>query len=191
MNEKILNEKESLELISQMILRTKERFEGGSSKPFLVFGYTTFILSLLIYFLILKTGNYYFHLLWFLIPIIGYSGMRISTQKLESKSTNQIVKIIKTVWLVNGIACVLIAFGAFFVRIPVLSIMVMLMGICTTITGIVINSKLISISGIFGILSSAALFMINGNEKILVFGFVFLFMMIIPGHILSKIKRNV
>ena len=129
--------------------------------------------------------------MWFLIPIIGYSGMRISTQKLESKSTNQIVKIIKTVWLVNGIACVLIAFGAFFVRIPVLSIMVMLMGICTTITGIVINSKLISISGIFGILSSAALFMINGNEKILVFGFVFLFMMIIPGHILSKIKRNV
>lgn len=191
MNEKILNEKESLELISQMILRTKDKFEGGSSKPFLVFGYTTFILSFIIYFLILKTGNYYFHLLWFLIPVVGYSGMKISSKKLKSTSTNQIDRIIKTIWFVNAITCVLISISAFFVNIPVLSLMVMLMGICTTITGIIINSKLITISGSFGILSSAALFLISGNEKILVFGFIFLFMMIIPGHLLTKIKRNV
>lgn len=193
MEEKKLNEKESLELISQMILSTKRRFEGGSSKPFLVFGYTTFIISLAVYFLVVQTGNYLFHWLWFLIPIIGYTGMAISRQKTQITAKNQIDYIIRIVWLVNGAACILVSFAAFYVRFPILSIMILLMGICTAITGLIIKSKLVSISGFIGMASSAALFVIKGNDQILAFGFIFLVIMIIPGHILNlkKNKKNV
>lgn len=185
MEEKKLNEKESLELIAQMISSTKQRFEGGSSKPFLIFGYTTVIIALLVYLLISKTANYQFHWLWFLIPIVGYFGMYLSRKKNQRRTKNQIDFIIRTVWFVNGIACFIIALGAFYVRIPILSMIVLLMGICTAITGLIIKSKLISISGFIGMFSSTLLFLINGNEKILVFGLVFLVTMIIPGHILN------
>ena len=189
MEEKILNEEESLELISQMILKTKKRFEGGRVKPFLIFGYSTLILSIVVYYLITKTGNYYYHALWFLIPIIGYIGIALSKKSAELVSYNQIDSIINSVWFVCGMASFLISISAFFIRIPILSIVVLLMGIGTAITGLIIKSKLITISGFIGMLSCAALFFIKGNEQILAFGLVFLVMMIIPGHFLTQKNR--
>ena len=41
MEERKLNEKESLELIAQMIQNTKNRMETNCGMPFLLWGYTT------------------------------------------------------------------------------------------------------------------------------------------------------
>ncbi len=51
MEERKLNEKESLELIAQMIQNTKNRLETNCGMPFLFWGYTTLFVSLLIWFL--------------------------------------------------------------------------------------------------------------------------------------------
>lgn len=40
MNDRVLNEKESLELIAQMIQNTKSRMTRNSGAPFLIWGYT-------------------------------------------------------------------------------------------------------------------------------------------------------
>ena len=48
MNDRVLNEKESLELIAQMIQNTKSRMTRNSGAPFLIWGYTTIIVSLLV-----------------------------------------------------------------------------------------------------------------------------------------------
>ena len=52
MNDRVLNEKESLELIAQMIQNTKSRMTLNSGAPFLIWGYTTIIVSLLVLFLL-------------------------------------------------------------------------------------------------------------------------------------------
>ena len=52
MNDRVLNEKESLELIAQMIQNTKSRMTRNSGAPFLIWGYTTIIVSLLVWFLL-------------------------------------------------------------------------------------------------------------------------------------------
>jgi hypothetical protein len=59
MNDRVLNEKESLELIAQMIQNTKSRMTRNSGAPFLIWGYTTIIVSLLVWFLLKETGNYH------------------------------------------------------------------------------------------------------------------------------------
>ena len=46
MEERKLNEKESLELIAQMIQNTKNRMETNCGMPFLLWGYTTVFTSL-------------------------------------------------------------------------------------------------------------------------------------------------
>lgn len=74
MEERKLNEKESLELIAQMIQNTKNRLETNCGMPFLFWGYTTIFVSLLVWFLVVTTRNYYWQYLWFLLPIIAGTG---------------------------------------------------------------------------------------------------------------------
>ena len=57
MEERKLNEKESLELIAQMIQNTKNRLETNCGMPFLFWGYTTLFVSLLVWFLVVTTGK--------------------------------------------------------------------------------------------------------------------------------------
>ena len=63
MEERKLNEKESLELIAQMIQNTKNRMETNCGMPFLLWGYTTVFTSLLVWLLVhthrIMTGNIY------------------------------------------------------------------------------------------------------------------------------------
>ena len=64
MEERKLNEKESLELIAQMIQNTKNRMETNCGMPFLLWGYTTVFTSLLVWLLVththrIITGNIY------------------------------------------------------------------------------------------------------------------------------------
>ena len=59
MEDKILNEKESLELISKMIQNTQNKLESGKGKPFLIFGYIAFIVSIAVYALLKTTNNQY------------------------------------------------------------------------------------------------------------------------------------
>jgi hypothetical protein len=193
MEEKNLNEKASLELISQMITNSRQKLEDGNGIPFLVWGYTTFFVSLAVFFFINATGDYHYHFLWFLIPVIGSIGMFISKRskvKHAGHALNFIDRVIGNIWLVIGVAAFLISIGSFYVRIPILPLMLLLMGIGTALTGLVIKFKPVIISGFIGMVSCAVPFVLKGNEQILVFGAIYLIMMVVPGHILNCKGRN-
>jgi hypothetical protein len=193
MEEKNFNEETSLELISQMITNSRQKLERGNGIPFLIWGYTTFFVSLLVYFFINATGDYHYHFLWFLIPVIGSIGMFISNRS-KIKSTGHVLNFIdrgiRNIWLVIGIASFLISVGAFFFRLPVLFIMLLLMGIGTALTGLTIKFKPVVLSGFIGMASCIMPYVLRGSEQILVFGVIYLIMMIIPGHILNYNGRK-
>jgi len=193
MEENNLNEKASLELISQMITNSRRKLEDGNGIPFLIWGYTTFFVSLAVFFFINATNDYHYHFLWFLIPVIGSIGMYISKRnkiKQSGHAMNFIERIIGNIWLVIGIAAFIVSVGAFFVRIPILPLTILLMGIGTTLTGLAIKFKPVIISGFIGMASCVVPFVMNGNEQILVFGIIYLIMMVIPGHILNYRGRQ-
>jgi len=193
MEEKILNEEASLELISQMIRNTRRKLEDGNGISFLVWGYTTFVISLAVYFSIKATGDYHYNFLWFLTPVLGSIGMSIfkrNKTKHGGHAMNFIDRTIRNIWMVIGIAAFLTSVGASFVRFPILSVMLLLLGIGTALTGLTIKFKLVVISGFIGMLSCVVPFFINGYEQILVFGVICLIMMVIPGHILNYQGRR-
>ncbi|MDD3638890.1 MAG: hypothetical protein PHG33_02265, partial [Bacteroidales bacterium] len=70
--EKNMNEKESLELITRMIDNTRKGMEKNAALPMLIFGYTSIVTTLAVWFAVTKTENYMFHLLWIAIPVIGW-----------------------------------------------------------------------------------------------------------------------
>ena len=63
----MFTEKESLELISQMIQMTKENLERGSGNVFLIYGYAAVVLSIVVYAAVYITGRPLWNALWFLI----------------------------------------------------------------------------------------------------------------------------
>ena len=63
--------------------------------------------------------------------------------------------------------------------------MVLMMGTGTAITSMIIRFKPIIFSGFAGILLSYLCLIVKGYEVILVFAIIFLFIMIVPGHILN------
>ena len=191
MEDKILNEKESLELISQMIQNSQQKLRSGNGLPFLIFGYTTVAISVIVYFLLNATHNYWYNLVWLGIPIIGFIILYFFKKKEVKFSKTYIDRVISNIWTVIGFSVFFVSFAAGFVRIPnLLSILILLLGIGTTLTGLTIKFKPVIICGILGMASCILPYVVFGNDMNLVYGLCIFIMMVIPGHILNIQSRR-
>lgn len=191
MEEKKLNEKESLELIAQMIQNSKKNVRENGGGYTLVWGYVTILVSLLIYTGWVILGQYWIFFGWFLIPVLG----KLGNIWLERKHKPVLIKtyldrVIRYIWLVMGVVCMAVAAAAFLVNLPILFFVGILMGAAITLTGCVTNAKTYTAFGIAGMLLSFLCLLVKGPEQILVFAGVFLVMMVIPGHILNAEIRE-
>lgn len=74
MEDKKLNEQESLELIARMIRNSKRNVRENAGGPALIWGYATVLTSLLVYAGWMLTHQYYSMYGWFLIPVFGGIG---------------------------------------------------------------------------------------------------------------------
>ena len=93
--------------------------------------------------------------------------------------------------MVFGITGFLISMLAmFFWQLPILFMVLLLMGMGTTLTGLVIGYKTVTICGTLGALSSIGCLFYPGPNQILIFAPVFIFMMVIPGHVLNHAARK-
>ena len=177
MNDRVLNEKESLELIAQMIQNTKSRMTRNSGAPFLIWGYTTIIVSLLVWFLLKETGNYY------------------STLWIEHKQPKMIKtyidRIVGYVWAVFGLGGFFVSWvSIFFWNMSVLFVILLMMGMGTALTGLIIKMKVVTVCGVVGALASVGCIYVHGFDQILVFASAFVFMMVIPGHYLNGMAKQ-
>jgi len=190
MEDKILNEKESLELISQMIRNTQQKLRAGNGLTFLIFGYTTVAISMIVYYLLKTTQNSWSNLVWLGIPVVGFILLYFFKRKEVKFSKTYVDRIINNIWTVIGFAVFFISFSAGFLRIPILPILILLLGIATTLTGLTIKFKPVIICGTLGMVSCILPFLISGYEQVLIYGFCIFVMMVIPGHILNFQGRN-
>ena len=72
MEERKLNEKESLELIAQMIQNTRRNLDAGSGNMFLLWGYLGVVVTLLVLAAVYFTKSTAALWLFFMLPIIGW-----------------------------------------------------------------------------------------------------------------------
>lgn len=194
MEDKKLTEKESLELISQMICNTRNRMEENNGIPFLIWGYSTVIIALSVWYMVTSTQNYYWQWLWFGIPTLSYLAWFIFNANKKKKGNPHVKtfvdRVIGHVWMVFGITGFLVSMMAIFYHIPILFIILLTMGMATAITGLIIRFKPVIISGFLGMALSLLCFVVNGTDSILVFAAAFVLMMVIPGHILNNASRK-
>lgn len=194
MEEKKITEKESLELISQMIKTSQNRLSKSAAIPFLVMGYTTVVTTLLVWFALYFTNNNpNSNLLWLLIVVVGVTMAIIMSKRNPSTVKTYFDTIIDYIWIVIGIVAVF--FNISFSCIPmgnhIQFLMLLLMGIGTTLSGLILKFKPLTICGFIAIFTSPLYYLLlTGTHQLLFFGLSFALMMIIPGHILfCKAKK--
>ena len=160
MEERKLNEKESLELITRMIQNTKDRMAENSGTPFLLWGYVTVIISLLVWFLLKETGNNNWQFLWFLLPVIAFPATLWSQRKARKMLKTYIDRVVDYVWTVFGLGAFLVSCTAIFVwKIPILFVILLMMGMGTALTGLIVNTKVGYDRGSAGSLALVGMFL--------------------------------
>lgn len=199
-----LDGRKSLELITEMIRKSQEDMKHGSMRPFFIWGYTTIGVSLLVWLLLKLTGNPAMQWFWWLIPVIGMTLTLIMNRKDPDGHVKSYVgKCVSIVWLVMCTACIVMVlslnlvvqgsshfFAGKSVFVPILFIVCLTMGCGTAMTGLMINSKVLSISGFIGLVGSMAFMYLHGLTSILAFAVAFAIMMVIPAHIQAAIYRH-
>lgn len=206
MEEKRINEKESIELIATMIRQTKSRLNLGDGNILLLWGYLTVGVALLVWGLLLFTGHPAVNWLWFLIMIIGgiVSPRMTKAQRLKSGVTSYIDKISAGIWQTVGycgivltILCLgFLLFGGKDCWSTMLVFALLIVGFGETIQGMVVSEKSVTVGGATGIFAGMATMAciaggvpLYANWYFPVFIASFICMMIIPGHILNRKAR--
>lgn len=199
MEEKRLSEKESLELISQMLRQTKKNMEVGSGNIFLYYGYSALFISVLVFSLIYYTGNNIWALIWFMMFVPNII-IQMRNKKEASKVVTYTDKAIENTWSVVGsmfgiTVLAIFAFGWYVGECNfglMLPLSLLYAGIGTSITGVITNIKELIYALLLGFFVGIYMLveLLAGSVIIpswhLLFGIAFIFMMIIPGHIINR-----
>lgn len=69
-------------------------------------------------------------------------------------------------------------------------VILLMMGMGTALTGLIIKMKVVTVCGVVGALASVGCIYVHGFDQILVFASAFVFMMVIPGHYLNGMAKQ-
>lgn len=188
MEEKKLDAAESLALIGRMIENTRNHMERNAGRPFLIWGYATVVFTLLISVVVFQTQDWRWNWLWFAMPAVAGAAMYLThPAKTEGRVCTFVDRVIGQVWMVVGFSAFFIALISMLgvVRVPMLFLTVLMMGIGTAITSLVIRFTAGIAGGLIGIALAPLLLAEPANYQTGVFIAAFVVMMVVPGHILN------
>lgn len=187
MEERILSEKESLELISCMIRNTQKRIVKKAGIPFIVFGYLTVLITVAVWFALSRTGNSNWNFLWYAIPVIGWPITMIFDKKYPKDVYTYVDRVVGYLWITCGVVCAGASILAVFFHISIMFIVLLVTGLGSAVTGFIMQFKPLIISGFISIIISfCCLIMQEYNSlQMLLLAIAFVVMMIIPGHIMN------
>lgn len=199
MEERKFTEKESLELISQMISASRQRLQKGSGNPFLCYGYSSLAISVATFLITKFSGDYVWNLLWILmfVPAIV---LWIKDRGEKPETTSYIDRMLTNTWKVVLMLMVLsltvtVCSG---LGTGVINLQLMLpLALIFVCTGTLITGLTTGEGGIVGMATIAFVMpvlllssMVAGDRYMPVWnlagGFSFLFSLVIPGHIINR-----
>lgn len=207
MEDKKINERESIEIITSMIARTKERYNLGDGNIMLMWGYLTLGISVLVWVLLALTHNPAVNWLWFLIWIVGGIATPIMARKEAVKKGVKTYtdKIISRLWSVVGfsamactLTCLLLTllggvdgWSAMFVfALIIVPFAEIANGIVLTETSYIWGGSIGLAAGIFLTCCIAGKVALVASWVMPLFIIAFICMTIIPGHIINhKAKK--
>lgn len=187
MEDKTLNSKESLELITRMIAETRNNLEKGGGTTFLIWGYTSVLVSIAVLVSVGLTDNYNWQWLWWALPVIGNVLMYFHLRNRAKTVKTYIDKFIGYIWLTIGIVATVFPIVGMFSAVAnfmIIPFEALLLSIGVILTGLTIRFTTLIIGGFIALALSLLMYFLSDGYTY-VFIAMFVVGMIIPGHTLN------
>ncbi len=202
MEDRKLTEKESLEVITSMIARTKARYIGNGN-IMLLWGYLVTIIAILVWVLLATTHHNAWNWLWFAIPAIGVPASTVMARKEQRVNgvTTCFDRITSRMWTLFGVSEIALTFVCLAFALiggvncwSAMLVYSLILAPGTEIAqGLVIKENSLVGGGIAGlIIGIITLCCVAGGIPLVADWYMPLFllawvcMMIIPGHIINR-----
>lgn len=188
MEERTLAAAESLELIGRMIENTRNRMVRNAGRPLLAWGYATVVTTLLVWGALLRFHDPRCNYLWMVLPLLGWLLMRLLRERKTPGEAHTFVdRVIGNVWMVMGLTGWFVSMLSLFtpVRLPILFLILLIMGMGTAVTGLIIRFTPATAGGAAAIVIAPFTLILGNAWQPLLFILGFVVMMIVPGHILN------
>ena len=188
MEERKLEAAESLALIGRMIENTRSRMVRNSGRPLLAWGYATVLTTLIVWGAVVYFQDGRWNYLWILLPLLGWLLMWITREKkCEGEVHTFVDRVIGNIWMVMGLSAWFVSMISLFslIRLPILFVIILIMGMGTAVTGLIIRFTPATIGGAAAIVIAPFAIIFGNAWQPLLFIISFVVMMIVPGHILN------
>ncbi|MFR5768410.1 MAG: hypothetical protein ACLUFW_10975 [Alistipes sp.] len=125
-----------------MIDNTRSRMVRNAGRPFLIWGYATVVTTLAVWaaYALFPGRNWYY--LWLLLPVFGTALSLLTMPKADGGRVYTFIdRVIGQVWLVMGLTAWFVSLLSVFgdMPVPILFVILLMMGMGTAITGLVIR----------------------------------------------------
>lgn len=201
MEERKLNEKESLELIAQMITNTRSRMQTNNGNIYLLWGYTSVAIALLIYIIGFFSTHPSWNFLWFLIWIIGgtSTGHVLKDEKKAPKGYTD--KITEGLWSIVGYCAIVATILCLYFMLAkgadcwalMMVFGLFVIGFASSMQGVILKEQSLMAGGGIGMFFGAFItccliagIPLENSWTTPLFILTFIFMMIMPGHIINR-----
>lgn len=199
MENKKMNEKESLELITQMIQNTRKNLDAGSGNMFLLWGYVSVLATLVVFAGVYFTKNSVWMWGFWGIPVVGYTLSYFLLWRQQKPVKTYADKVLADAWKYLGILCMVFVIGATYTKAfeTILPLCAILLSVGSIFTGAVIRyTSFFALPGLGVVLGMNMFFDVWDKTAsyfiLLEFALVVIFAMIIPGHMLNnKVRKEI
>lgn len=200
MEDKKLNEKESLELITQMIQNTRRNLDAGSGNMFLLWGYVGALVTIVILAGVYWTKNPAWMQGFWAIPVLGYPVSMFLERKSQKRAKAYSDTVLVEIWSMLGCLCMGLVIATTFMKQYefILPLCALIISLGSIITGIIVRYKTFCLFSVVGLtigLYMVIAAMVNDAStylSLVCFAVVLVFAMIIPGYMLnSEAKKDV
>ena len=183
-----LDAAENIALVGRMIDNTRSRMVRNAGRPFLIWGYATVVTTLAVWaaYALFPGRNWYY--LWLLLPVFGTALSLLTMPKADGGRVYTFIdRVIGQVWLVMGLTAWFVSLLSVFgdMPVPILFVILLMMGMGTAITGLVIRFVPAAVGGAAAIILAPVSLAATGYWVPALFIAGFVAMMIVPGHILN------
>ena len=201
-----LSAENSLRIIAETIERSRRTITKNSGKPLILWGVLVALFSLIIWGLWTKTGSPIWNFLWFAMSAIGFVCMKTLFRNREKVPETEVSRMLGKIWMWFGIfatgffALVWVAWGIRSLtgvegtlRVDLTLIILLMMGLGGTLSGAVLENKVVTASSLIATTFAALFLMVmpTGSPlRILSFAILGVFALIVPGIILQKQGRE-
>jgi hypothetical protein len=180
-----LTPQQSLALISEVIIQTKENIKTHSF-IFLLWGWALAIASLLRFVLQTQTNFEYYFIPF---PIIVTIALAISISKNRRKTSETYLNFfLKKLWIGLIFGFIAIVFVSLYQKIEPFTFTLVLASVGTLVSGMVMKFKPLQWGGICFLISAVCCVFISDEYKVLFHGLAIILGYLIPGYILKNSK---